>query len=567
MGLSGSDRGQAIQIGAILIFGIIILFLTLYQATAVPAQNERVEFRSYLEATSNMEGLRNDIQYAASRDTTIATVVQTGVPYPTRAVFVNPGPPPNRIRSGEERTFVLSNASAVNSEAANTGLFWDGRAHTYDTRHVRLDTDYNELTVPSVIVGPGAVYRPVNDSVSPPYGPEETILLSDQSVIEGDRLTLVSVAGDVDAGTGRPVIVSQPVSAHTRTVVVENSTGNVTVTVPTDLSATTWETELLAEEEKVVRVTQNGSAVDVVLEPGAYQLRLAKVEVRQQVASRSVPDTPPEYVLGVTGDGAAISVDQTTPVTVEVRDRFNNPKSGVPVTFNATNGTFARNGQDVRTVTTDGEGRATVLFDPSSIGDATVVAARDTNDDGNLSDEAPLNRTNFSIGVDDATGLDGTSNPATAAGDAAGVVVLQTEVRVTNEQGNSGYKNVTFSLQNKANETVNVTGVRLSYATHSDQSGTLEDGPDSIVAVTLRNQSTNDVVAATSDGFPATEGREPVFFDKGAFSLNDSSTYEFDMEMNERFKMDKQKEGILVSVTLYFEGGFYGEYTAHIFDA
>lgn len=403
MGLSGSDRGQAIQVGAILIFGIIILFLALYQATAVPAQNERIEFDSYLEATGDMEGLGNDIRSAASRDATTGTAVRTGAAYPARVLFVNPGPPANRIRATDAGNITVSNAGAVDSEADNTQVVWNGSARTYETKPIRFDSEYNELRVPDIVYESGTLYRPANESATPPYAPGETVLLSGQSLIEGDRITLISVVGDLDAGGSQANLVARPVSAHSRTVVVENRTGNVTLTVPSDLSATTWETELLDTEPNVLRVDQNGSRVDIVLRPGSYQLRLAKVEVRRQSDSNIVPNTEPEYVVEVAGDEASIAESQRVRLTAEVRDRFNNPKSGQELTFTTANGTFAASGSSTLETTTNDEGRASALFEPDDIGTLTVRAGRDPNGNGDVTDDGPLNYTTFEVYVSQNT--------------------------------------------------------------------------------------------------------------------------------------------------------------------
>jgi hypothetical protein len=407
----GTDRGQALQVGAILLFGILILFLTIYQATAVPAQNKRVEFDSYLEASSDMENVRNDVRYVASRDAVAGTTVKTGAEYPARVVFVNPGPPANRLRTVDSGSFTVSNASAVGSEAAGTRAFWDGSSRSYETKGLRLDTDYNELQVPPVVHEPGVIYRPANDSVEPPYGPDEVILLSGQSVVEGDRLTLVSMAGRIDAGGRRTLVTTEPKSAHTRTVVVENDTGNVTVTVPSSLSAETWDRSLLADQQDpgdaVVAVRNNTStpdysAVDVVLRPGSYQLRLAKVEVRREADSSSVADPKPAYVVGTAGDEASVSRDQRVRLTAEVRDRFNNQISGEEILFRTSDGTFATGGSSAN-ISAGGEGQASALFEPDQAGTLTVRAGLDSDGDTALSDEDPLNVTTFTVYVSEST--------------------------------------------------------------------------------------------------------------------------------------------------------------------
>jgi hypothetical protein len=391
------DRGQALQVGAILLFGILIVGLSLYQATVVPTQNERVEFDTYVDANADVEQLSSGISAAAARDYSTRTAVQTGVRYPTRTVFVNPGPPGNRLRTGEPETIRIANATAVNGEEANTGEYWNGTTREYNTTSVRFDPDYNQLQAPRIIYESGTIYCPTGQTADAPYGPNESIVVSDGTSIEGNRITLVTIAGDLDIGGMSPTVVAQPVSAHTRTVVVEGEgSENITLTVPSQLSADTWEEEIVGDNAHVLDVSQHDdTSVNVTLDGSeAYELRLAKVELRRQSDSSSVASTNPKYVIGVAGDGESISQDQSTKLTAEVRDRYNNPKSGVDVEFSTTNGTLSSG-----TVTTDAEGRASVQFtpDPGTSGDVTVDA---TINGGN----GDLNTTQFSISVSSGGG-------------------------------------------------------------------------------------------------------------------------------------------------------------------
>ncbi|MFB6095915.1 MAG: Ig-like domain-containing protein [Haloferacaceae archaeon] len=563
MDLLEDARGQSVQVGAILLFGIVVLFLAMYQANAVPAQNERIEYNAYLHTTSDVEGLRTDVHAAAARDVSTGTTVRTGASYPARVVFVNPGPPGNRLRMREAGTLRIANASAVNGEAANTRAFWDGnRTHAYDTNAIRFDTDYNELRAPSIVYGPGVIYRPANDSVSGPLSPDEAIMLSDQSLVEGDRITLVSVAGDLDAGGYDTTVVSRPVSAHVRTVVITgNDSENVTLTVPTRLADETWNGLLETERASgtVLDVRQNGTdAVDLVLNGSrSYQLRLAKVEVREQTDEPGVSDTEPQYVVGVAGDGASISSDQKAPLTVEVRDRFNNPKSGVDVRFDATNGTFVRNGAGTRTVTTDGEGRASVQFEPDSTGSTTVTAGLDTDGDGSLDDEDALNRTTFDVSVlDGGAGgsVGGSSDPATASGDASGVVVLDSS------DANPSADEVKLGLNNTASSELNITGIRLEYATKFSQNKGVQDGPDAIEQIRVTSDSSSYDESRT---ITATEGQAPSFF-QNPLKL-ESGGSEMSLTLNPGYDLDKDKDALAISVTIYLEGGTAAQYSVYLF--
>jgi hypothetical protein len=412
------DRGQALQVGAILLFGILIVALSLYQATVVPNQNERVEFESYLDANSDMEQLDSEIGAAAARDHSTRTAVTTGVNYPTRTVFVNPGPAGTRLRTGSTDTIRIENVTAVNGEEGNTMAKWNGTPHEYNTTTVRFDTNYNQLQAPPIVYESGVIHRPPGDT-----GADQSVVVSDGSLVENDRITIVTLAGDLDAGGLQPTVVARPVSAHSRTVVITgNDSENITLTLPSELSNDTWESEVLSEEidgGSVLDVTQNGTeTVDVVLNGSrTYELRLARVELRRQSDSSTVAPTEPEYVVRTAGDNQSINANQSVRLTAEVRDRYNNPKRGADIEFSTANGTFAQNDGSSRTVTTGGDGHASVQFSPydNQTGELEVDArVLDPNA------RTELNTTTFTVNVgqgagggggDDETGTD-EINPA-----------------------------------------------------------------------------------------------------------------------------------------------------------
>lgn len=388
------DRGQALQVGAILLFGILVVGLALYQATIVPTQNERVEFESYLDANGDMERLDSEIGAAAARDYSTRTAVQTGVRYPSRTLFVNPGPAANRLRTGDPQTVRIANASAVNGEETNTRTHWNGTTREYETTSVRFDTRYNQLQVPPIRYESSTLYRPADRTAEAPYGPNESIVMADGAAISGGRITLIAVDGELDVGGMRSSVVARPVSAHSRTVVVtgnDTEGENIRLTVPSQLANETWEEEIVSGEiaaGDVLRVEpgSNDASVDVVLNGSrTFELRLAKVELRRPTDSNRVDSTEPRYVIAAAGDGQSISVAQSTRVTVEVRDRYNNPKSGVTVYFSTADGTLASD-----SATTNSEGRASVQFDPNTTGETTVTATMNGADGG-------LNTTRFSI--------------------------------------------------------------------------------------------------------------------------------------------------------------------------
>ena len=395
------DRGQALQVGAILLFGILIVGLALYQGTVVPDQNERVEYETYLQASNDVTQLDNQINRAAAQDYPTRTQVRTGVSYPTRLVTVNPGPPGNRLRTGEVRPIQITNARAVSGEENNTRTYWNGTPRNYSTASIQFDTDYNQLQAPPIVYESSTLYRPSDQTNEAPYESDQVFLMSNGELIDRNRITLVTIHGSLDAGGMQPTVVARPVSAHTRTVIVtgDDSEGEPTLTVPSRLSNETWEEDIIDTEInngnvlRVVPTPDKNNSVDVVLNGSRnFELYLAKVEIRRSTDSSQVTPTAPQYVIVAAGDGQSLSRNQQTRVTAEVRDHYNNPKSGVSVQFSTSDGTFVQTGSSTETITTDGEGRASVQFTPNTTGETTVNATIN----GSTSD---LNTTQFLISV------------------------------------------------------------------------------------------------------------------------------------------------------------------------
>lgn len=550
MGLS-DDRGQALQVGAILLFGILIVGLSLYQATVVPNQNERAEFESYLDANSDMEQLDSGIGAAAARDYLTRTAVTTGVNYPTRTVFVNPGPAGNRLRTSGSDTVRIENAEAVSGEAANTRVKWNGTtAHEYNTTTVRFDSNYNQLQAPSIVYESGVIYRPADQTAGAPYGPNESIVVSKGTTIEGNRITIVTLAGELDTGGLQSTVVARPVSAHTRTVVVtgnDSGTENITLTLPSELNDETWESEVLGDEindESVLNVTQNGTEnVDVILNGSrTYELRLAKIELRRQADSGVVDEPSSNYIVRAAGDNQSINANQSVRLTAEVRDRYNNPQSGTEVNFSTSDGTLEDNSIS-RTVTTDSEGRASVQFNPTP--NETDERTVDAKIDGGAS--AELNTTTFTVSVAQGGGGSGGGGDGTAsANPSSNLASLIWEDATSGTQGNDQDVSVTFN--NTASSAVQITGVRYQFYSKDSQGGGGGGPPESVTIEdsdgTGETSPINYVgtyVDVESDLDSISSGATPTYTFK-FFSGTDESGGRFDADPDDFFLISLQFE-------------------------
>ncbi|GGC46021.1 Ig-like domain-containing protein [Haloferax sulfurifontis] len=369
MDFRGDERAVTVQIGAVLLFGIIIISMSMYQATVVPNQNEQVEFLHNQEVHDQFESLRGAIIESSSETTARPSTVSLGTRYPSRTLFVNPGPVSGTLQTRELGSLTLTNVEtgeAETSDYVNGGL-------TYETKSLEYRPNYNVLQSP-----PTTVYE---NTVA--YNRFETgysgTLNDKQSLISGRTISLVVLQGNYsENGVGSATVDAQAISPATRTVsVTGNASGNVTISVPTELSVDEWR-DLLAEgnDDYVHSVDRSGDSVVIEMqgeeggEPVTYDLRVGAVGVGSGV------DDPPAHYLTVV-DGASprsIGSGDTETLTFEVRDQYNNPVSGVSVNFSASGSSASI---DPERPTTDSEGRIRVTVTGDSAGTAEVLGSFD----------------------------------------------------------------------------------------------------------------------------------------------------------------------------------------------
>lgn len=554
MTLRLDDRGQAVQVGAILLFAALIIFLSVYQAQVVPSQNRGIEFESYQAASGDVVTLRNAILDAAGRDVQTGVTVETGTDYPSRVFFINPPPATGRVHAQPARNLTLSNATAASGGEVDE--FWDGSAKNVSTRAIEFDPDYNVLSAESMLIEHGLTYR----NASTP------ILQTGQTLVQGNRITVTTVTGDLDASGLAAGVTVEPVSAHTNTISIRNRTaGNLTLTLPSRRTAEEWRETILDGQidapggadfaGRYVTAVQSGpraNTVNVTFEGNAtYELRMSRVEVRETDDDAEEPTTTPHYVVPTTENYVGEGADARAKVEVEVRNRFNNPLSDEPVTFNASDthletadGTQL-GAQDV-TVETDADGRATLWFNGSNAGVETVDAYLGESVDDSL---PAREKTQFQV-TSSGTG------PGGGAGGAEGAVFIYLDGVTASHS--TDY--VTFSLNNSGSSDLNLTGVQLARVSEvngggGDGSATFLDRADEITQIQI-NGGTPKSVSATERLKPAFFRNDPLTFPAGVNTVR--------LTFNENHS-NSQNDQLMIRFHLFFEGGITATYDQIVF--
>ncbi|RDZ44628.1 hypothetical protein C5B91_10350 [Haloferax sp. Atlit-10N] len=360
--LRGDRRGASAILGTMLAFALVVSLVAMVQVSAVPAWNQQTEFEHLTAAETDFAAFDESVAKAVDGRQTRATL-DAGVDYPTRALFVSPAAGSGSLRTTDPATARISGAVAT----GETGTYWDGSEHAFDTQQFVYRPDYRYLqSEPSLVHEGTAQYTA--------YGGGE--VGATQSLVDGTKVSLVFLEGDIDTATGEATTFSVvPLSAGTDYITVTDAGTPISISVPTRLSEDTWR-DLLADEPNVRSIAYATGAdyntLTVELAPGkTYDLRLSRVGI----------DTPgalqePAYIVDVEGDNAVVPPGATHRAVVEVRDAQNNPVPNAVV--KASPGLTAESGRivarDTGTISTvtDGDGRATFVYTATSSVDGVV---------------------------------------------------------------------------------------------------------------------------------------------------------------------------------------------------
>jgi hypothetical protein len=365
------ERGSSEVLGSILVFAILVAAVGMFQVTVVPQQNEQAEFDAYRSTITDVAEVNTQIVRTAGQGTEGSATLETGARYPARAVTLNPPAPIGSVELTADASTSVLNARAIEPDEAD---YWDGSTRSFPTQRFLFRPSYNQFDAAPIQATGYLVYR------QPPRG--IPIQVSDQSLVRGTRISLISLRGDVYAANEFVALSTVPVSTSSRTVRVtgNDSDGDgtpdpVRLEVPTDLDDTTWDRILAGQmgpdsDQNVESVSVSGGVATVELNgTKTYTLQLSKVELRERADDSVVEEADPAYVVGIT-ETESTRVNDSVGITVQVLDEFGNPIAGEPVTFaDNASGSFSEG-----IVSTDDGGRATVRYRNDHAGKAVVRA-------------------------------------------------------------------------------------------------------------------------------------------------------------------------------------------------
>jgi hypothetical protein len=277
------NRGVSPVLGSILIFGVVVLLLSVLQVYAVPAEDKSVELTHYQGVQEDLQAVRSALLDVGGPGTVrmASTPVDLGLRYPTRMVLLSP--PPASGRLGTERVGTGEITAGTVDVARVCGT--DGPART---KTLTYDPGYARFDMAPIRLEQGLLYRQEADG---------TVLReSGQPLVDGTDVHVYALQGDVAAdGVG-----AADLDLHGAGVVGVDTTvpGPVDLVVPTRLSASDWR-EALAGESTVETVSsaRGGDAVEITFDDTKeYTLRCSVVGIG------TTPDVDPETTVADVND-------------------------------------------------------------------------------------------------------------------------------------------------------------------------------------------------------------------------------------------------------------------------
>jgi len=294
MRFSHDRRGQSVVIGTVILFGFLILALSLYQVQVVPQQNAQTEFEHFEEVRNDLVELRAGILQAGSVDQPQYQTVRLGTTYSTRIFAINPPDPAGTIRT---------------TESYNITIEGSGESGNVSTRFIQYRPGYNEIDQSPTWYDASVLYVDARDEGG------GIAVIEDQELVTSDgEVRIVALQNEFRrSGTGQVTLELRPADNVTETF----PEGNLTVTVPTRLSEEVWEnkTDIPTDSDIYGGVTDDANG------DGVYNLTLNTTAENLTLDTVGVGEAPEEATQN---DNGAIGGGDGSPSEQSSIIRYNN---------------------------------------------------------------------------------------------------------------------------------------------------------------------------------------------------------------------------------------------------
>ena len=263
-----------------MLFAILIIAFSSYQAFVVPNQNAEVEFNHNQDVQTDMQDLRNSlldvrsVRFDENDDPKVVSEhrpvrVRLGTQFPERLIALNP-PRPSGTLETEDGTFEIRGAEVASTEFDQ---YENDLIRVHDTRLIAYEPSYTEYQEPPI--------TRIEHSLGYNDFDGANITTSDQRLIRGlddDIIDVILLDGDVSrSSSGSVTLDPETVDGPTERVPIRSDNGPIELEFTTN-QPEVWE-EALSDVSSVNSVTPEGDSVIVVLENGEYDLRMTTVRL------------------------------------------------------------------------------------------------------------------------------------------------------------------------------------------------------------------------------------------------------------------------------------------------
>ncbi|PSQ15301.1 hypothetical protein BRD02_06960 [Halobacteriales archaeon QS_8_69_73] len=264
-------------IGSLLIFTVLIVAFSGYQAFAVPDQNAEVEAEHFQTVEDQFARLQGGVVNAVGDTDVRSTSITLGTQYPSRAFALNPPPAAGRLET--------TAPGDVNFDKSNNVCRADGTA---TTRSLVYTPGYNEFREPQAV---GYESRVLSREFESGTRYDQRLVRSGGGT---DEINLFLLTGSVDEnGVSSYSLELNGSNRHTTTLT------DPTITLPSRFDAATWEDEILADRSDV-NATDDDDQVKLNFTGGNYRVSCAVIGLDGDPAF-----SPPSDVdTGTDGDAA-----------------------------------------------------------------------------------------------------------------------------------------------------------------------------------------------------------------------------------------------------------------------
>lgn len=277
-------RGQSVVIGTVILFGFLILALSLYQVQVVPQQNSQVEFQHFGEVQNDLVDARSGILTTGQANTPQFKSVKLGTTYPYRLFAINPPAPAGTLQTSGAHPIIITNGSTT---------------VTVSSRFLQYRPGYNELLRSPTWYDNSVLYLDERDTVG------KFVVIEDQELIDNGTVRLSIIQNEYRrSGTQRVGLELYPTDTEN---VTKMPTGELNITVPTRLNGTEyWDDEV--GDEQIYR----GVSTDEY-EDGIHGLNITANSDRVKINTVGLGNAPdggaqdnirsPDSGSGQTGEG------------------------------------------------------------------------------------------------------------------------------------------------------------------------------------------------------------------------------------------------------------------------